>query len=233
MLRKTIQVAVVAVLIAAGPVSAQNSPKPSTPPSAQASPRAFEVIQTTTDQVMEIVDAAQDYAAEDPERYYGKLQPVLDDVVDFSGFARGVMGPYASKQRYNSLDPDGKKQMRAQMEQFTETIRIGLVRTYGKGLLAFGGSRVEVQKPPSEPQDSNKISIIQLIYNDTAEPYVIHYQMRRNKAGEWKLRNLIVEKINLGQIYRNQFQAAARDVDGDIDSVIADWTTTEEDPEEG
>ena len=74
---------------------------------------------------------------------------------------------------------------------------------------------------------------MQLIYNDTGEPYVIHYQMRRNRTGQWRLRNLIVEKINLGQIYRNQFQAAARDADGDIDSVIAHWTTPEEDPEAG
>jgi phospholipid transport system substrate-binding protein len=221
MLCKIIQAAAITAAIVASPVLAEDPPQ------------AFEIIQTTTDQVMKIVVAGQDYAAEDPERYYAQLQTVLDEVVDFSGFARGVMGPYASKQRYDSLDTEGKKLMRAQMERFTETMRIGLVRTYGKGLLAFGGSRVEVQKPPSEPADSNKISIMQLIYNDTGEPYVIHYQMRRNRTGQWRLRNLIVEKINLGQIYRNQFQAAARDADGDIDSVIAHWTTTEEDPEAG
>jgi phospholipid transport system substrate-binding protein len=221
MLCKIIQAAAMTAVIVAGPVLAEDPPQ------------AFEIIQTTTNQVMEIVDAGQDYAADDPERYYAQLQTILDEVVDFSGFARGVMGPYASKQRYDSLDTEGKKQMRSQMERFTETIRIGLVRTYGKGLLAFGGSRVEVQKPPSEPEGSNKISIMQLIYNDTAEPYVIHYQMRRNRAGQWKLRNLIVEKINLGQIYRNQFQAAARDADGNIDFVVANWTDTEVDPEAG
>ena len=39
----------------------------------------------------------------------------------------------------------------------------------------------------------------------------------------WRLRNLIIETINLGEIYRNQFSALARDADDDLDSVIAQW----------
>ena len=52
--------------------------------------------------------------------------------------------------------------------------------------------------------------------------------MRRDKDGKWWLRNMIVETINLGVIYRNQFQAAARDADGNLDAVIDNWTTPEE-----
>jgi phospholipid transport system substrate-binding protein len=199
---------------------------------AEHAPAAYEVVQGTTDRVMSIVREAEAYADQDPERYYAQLQEVLDEVVDFRGFARGVMGPYASKRRYDSLNADGKKQMRAQTERFTETIRLGLVRTYGKGLLAFGGSRVEVQRPEDEKPDTSKLSVTQLIYNDTSEPYVIHYQMRRDGEHRWKLRNLIVENVNLGQIYRNQFQAAARDAGGDVDKVIDEWTAVDMDEAE-
>ncbi len=188
---------------------------------------AYDVVDDATKRIMLVVEAAPSYIDSDPERYYDELQVILDEVVDFSGFARGVMGPFASKGYYQSLDADGKVALREQAKKFTEVMRIGLARTYGKGLLAFGGSRVEVQRPPSEDGGNNKASIIQLIYSGSEEPYVIHYQMRRGKSGEWKLRNLIVESINLGQVYRNQFQAAARDAEGDLDSVIDNWSTPE------
>ena len=53
--------------------------------------------------------------------------------------------------------------------------------------------------------------------------YTIGYQMGQYKDGSWRLRNLIIETINLGEIYRNQFSALARDADDDLDSVIARW----------
>jgi phospholipid transport system substrate-binding protein len=189
---------------------------------------AYAVIERTTGKVMTLVENANAYADEDPERYFRELQAVLDEIVDFAYFSRAVMGPYASRQRYQSLDDDGRQELRAQVERFTEVMREGLVRTYGKGLLAFGGSRVEIQRPAAADESTDKAEIKQLIYSDAPEPYVIEYQMRRGRDGSWRLRNMIVETINLGVIYRNQFQAAARDADGDLNAVIDNWTTPDD-----
>ena len=38
---------------------------------------------------------------------------------------------------------------------------------------------------------------------------------------EWQLRNIIIEGVNLGEIYRSQFEASARKSNGDLDVVIA------------
>ncbi len=192
----------------------------------------YEVVESTTQQVMATVAEAQDYVDEEPERYYDALQGVLDPVIDFRGFARSVMGPYASSERYRSLDEAGREQLRDQLDRFTAVMRTGLVRTYGKGLLAFGGSRIEVVQTPPEDAGKSRVSVRQLIYSDEPEPYVVLYQMGRNKAGEWKLRNVIIESVNLGEIYRNQFQAAARKHNGDLDAVIATWSTVEVDTSE-
>ena len=192
---------------------------------AEAPPEPYQVIELTTDRVMTLVNEATAYADEDPERYFRELQLVLDDVVDYSGFSRGVMGEFASRKRYKSLDAEGKKALRRQVERFTEVMRTGLVRTYGKGLLAFGGSKVEIQRPDTLPPNSRQVSITQLIYGDAAEPYVIEYMMRKGKKdGRWRMRNLRVESINLGVIYYNQFQAAAKDAGGDLDAVIDNWS---------
>ena len=188
---------------------------------------AHEIVHQTTAEVMAVVEEARGYADEDPERYFGAIQNILDGVVDFRGFARGVMGAYATSERYRSLDDAGRAQLRAQLDRFSEVMRDGMVRTYGKGLLAFSGSRIEISKPGPDEAEQSFASVEQLIFSDQAEPYVVMYQMGRDRDGQWKLRNMIIENINLGEIYRNQFEAAARKEDGNLDAVIDRWSAVE------
>jgi phospholipid transport system substrate-binding protein len=42
------------------------------------------------------------------------------------------------------------------------------------------------------------------------------------------MRNLVVENVNLGQIYRSQFESAARRYKGDLDRVIENWSAETE-----
>ena len=137
------------------------------------------------------------------------------------------MGPYASSKRYRSLDEAGRAQLVSQLDRFTEVMRTGLVRTYSKGLLAFGGSRIEVSQPSADEADASRVSVVQLIFSEQAEPYKVMYQMGRGSDGQWMLRNMIIEAVNLGEIYRSQFESAARKYDGDLDKVIDNWTTDE------
>jgi len=187
-------------------------------------PTAHDIVRDTSRQVMSVVEEAQAYVDEDPERYYRKVQAILDPVIDFRGFARGVMGPYASSERYRSLDEAGRARLRDQLDRFTEVMRLGLVRTYSKGLLAFSGSRIEVGSPADDEAEQSRASVEQLIFAEGEQPYTVMYQMGKNKSGDWKLRNVIIESVNLGEIYRNQFQSAAREEDGDLDAVIDSWS---------
>lgn len=189
---------------------------------------AYILVQETTVRVMDVVVAAEEYAEADPERYYRQIQDLLDPLIDFRGFARKVMGPYASSERYRSLDEAGRQQLRDQLDRFTAVMRGSLVRTYSKGLLAFGGSKIELAPPEAaegDETDSSRLSVRQLIYADRKLPYEVMYQMGQEKADEWKLRNVIIENVNLGEIYRDQFLASARERDGNLNAVIDNWTT--------
>jgi phospholipid transport system substrate-binding protein len=110
-------------------------------------------------------------------------------------------------------------------------MRLSLVRTYSKGLLAFGSARIEVEAPEAQESAASRVSVKQLIYTDDKEPYVVLYQMGQGKTGDWMLRNVIIESVNLGEIYRDQFLASARKQDGDLDAVIDSWTTVTVDVE--
>jgi|TARA_B110000503_G_scaffold13903_1_gene18914 phospholipid transport system substrate-binding protein len=186
---------------------------------------AYSLVQNTTSKVMDVVVAADAYAETDPERYYEQIQALLDPLIDYRGFTRKVMGPYASSDRYRSLGEAGRQKLIAQLDQFTNVMRESLVRTYSKGLLAFGGSRIELESPEEGDSGSSRLSLRQLIYADRRDPYVVMYQMGLEKSGEWKLNNVIIESVNLGEVYRDQFLASAREQGGDLDAVVANWTT--------
>ena len=185
----------------------------------------YQVVQQTTERVLAIVKEAKSYADKDPERFNKEVANTLDGVVDFDGFARGVMGTYASAQRYNALTTDAERTaFKERIQRFSATFKQGLVQTYARGLLKFNGERIETL-PPGKGDDpaSGFVSVIQKIYGSGDQPYVVQYSMRRNQAGDWKLQNVIIEGINLGLTYRNQFASAADQYHGDLEKVIANW----------
>ena len=182
---------------------------------------AAKVISDVTARVMTVVSEANTYFDEDPDRYYREIDDALAGLVDWRGFATAVMGEYYSRGR--DMDQAGRANLKRQRDDFARTLREGLIRSYAKGLLAFGGARMEVQGVEASPQSARVASVTQLVYSGADQVYTIRYQMGQYKDGGWRLRNLIIETINLGEIYRNQFSALARDADDDLDSVIAQW----------
>lgn len=183
-----------------------------------------QVIREVTEQVMQVVSEANTYFDEEPERYYLEIDAALAALVDWRGFATAVMGDYYSRGR--SMDSAGRTNLKRQRDEFAETLREGLIRSYAKGLLAFGGAKMEVQGVEASPQSARIASVTQLVYGEADRVYTIRYQMGQYKDGAWRLRNLIIETINLGEIYRNQFSALAKEANDDLDLVISRWNDT-------
>jgi phospholipid transport system substrate-binding protein len=202
----------------------------------------YEVVADTTQELLKVIEEARSYIDEDEPRFTGEILRIMDEVVDFQSFARGVMGDYGSSQAYRRLSTDEERAaFRDRVFRFTETFREGLINTYSKGLLAFDGNRIEVLpellvtdasgelKKVSADEISDKdlqgsVSVRQEIYGERAKPYEVIYTLRKDRDGQWKLRNVVIEGLNLGQIYKSQFVAAVETENGDIDKVIANWT---------
>lgn len=182
------------------------------------------VVVKTTERVMALIEEAREYIDEDPRRYYREVDRILDDVVDFDTFARGVMGRFASRQRYDALGSDEERRaFREQVERFSGTFRSGLVETYARGLLAFNGQRIDVLPLRPGAAEQGTATVVQHIHGEADRPYVVQYTMRRDSSGQWKLRNVVIEGINIGATYRNQFASAVEQHRGDIDKVIDNW----------
>jgi phospholipid transport system substrate-binding protein len=54
------------------------------------------------------------------------------------------------------------------------------------------------------------------------------YSMRLSKDGVWRVYNLIINGINIGLTYRNQFASSMKSPEhrGNLDAVIATWGDT-------
>lgn len=187
------------------------------------------LISDATKVMLGIIAEAQNYYDSDPDRYYREIEAVVDPMIDFPVFARSVMGKYASASRYRALKTEAEKTLfRDRVLRFSKTFKQGLIRTYGKGLLTFGGEEIEVL-PPTEADlqkiaAGSSVTVIQHVHGSSGAIYAIKYKMKPDSSKAWKLRNVTIESINIGKVYRSQFESAMQQYKGDIDTVIDTWT---------
>lgn len=182
------------------------------------------LIDQATSDLLSVIERAREYYDEEPNRYFDEIDGVIAPIVDFYAFSRGVMGKWGSKSYYSQLATDAEREeFDAQVTRFVEVFRGALVETYGKGLMAFAGEKVEVKPVSEKDLASGSVYVVQLIHAEGSPPHVIRYRMRRGKDGNWRMRNVILDEINLGLVYRNQFAAAVARHDGSIDKVIDGW----------
>ncbi len=175
---------------------------------------ATEMVRDTTDQVLDLIERGRGYADEDAERFYREVEALLSPVVDFEAFARSVMAVH-----YRDASPE-------QRERFAERFKWGLVRTYAMALLEFKNGKVVVVPPDRPARNPERQTVKMEIRTAEGEVYPVLYSVTKNDDGEWKVRNLIVNGVNMGLTYRNQFNSAMRDsqYDGDMDKVIDAWS---------
>lgn len=146
------------------------------------------------------------------EEYYAKVEEILERVVDFPYIARVVMGKKA-----------GAEATPEQIKQFAEVFKDGLVKSYAKGIAAYADSDMKFLPADVNPQRPDAVVVRQEV-TDQGNIHHLAYSMRQNKkTKEWKLLNVTLNGVNLGESFRSQFNQAYLKQGGDIDKVINTW----------
>ncbi|MGE0625257.1 MAG: phospholipid-binding protein MlaC [Pseudomonadales bacterium] len=173
------------------------------------------LVDRTTGEVLALIDEAKGYVDEDPERFYVAVEALLNPVIDFPRFARSVMAAY-----YKRATPE-------QRDRFAEGFKWSLVRTYALALTEFNDGGVTVVPSDRPPQRPDRASVKQEI-RSSGEIYPVVYSMSRSQDGEWRVQNIIINGINMGLTYRNQFASAVNDPSygGDMDRIIDGWVSS-------
>lgn len=174
-----------------------------------------QVITRTANDLLSIIEEARTYYDQDPERFYKKVEVILEPSVDMRRFAAGVMAKY-----YRSASDD-------QRVRFLSVFQDSLIRTYAKGLLAFSNEEIRVLEPKAPSRDPERDSVDMEVVAVDGTVYPINYSMRKSKEGQWLINNVTVNGINLGLTFRNQFDSAMQAHNRDFNYVIENWLKSE------
>lgn len=179
-----------------------------------ANPTPQEVVQKTTDAMVGRIKAEQPYYATQPERMTKAVDEILSPIIDMDRIARGVMAKY-----YKEATPE-------QQRKFTAVFRQSLMQTYAKGIANYDNNKIEILPArPGEVVDPESTPVRMKLYLKDKDFVDVIYTMFQTPDGNWKLKNVIINGINLGLTFRNQFTESMQTNHNDIDKVIAGWTS--------
>ena len=177
---------------------------------AKGSPSAYESVQTATDELLAKLVAVQSMYESDREEFFREIDGSLAPFVDFNGFSRGVMAKYY------------RRATKEQRSRFAVTFRDSLIRTYAKALVEFDNQQVVVKEQNKSQKDPKKARVSLEIHGKDGTIYLVEYSLVL-VDDLWKLRNIVINGINIGLQYRSQFSNYMQQYKNNIDEVIGHW----------
>lgn len=194
-----------ALLFIASAQAASPTPAASTPP---LEPQV--VVDSVAKELFALVKA-KNAAKSSDEAYFQQVEKVLDRVVNFQFIAAAVMG----KETYSKATP-------AQRQRFITVFKSGLVRSYAKGIAGYADSDIKLLGVTKDAKNPKRAVVKQEV-SDKDAAHKLDYTMLQGRNGEWKLINVILNGVNLGQSFSGQFKAAHKKYNGDLDKLIDGW----------
>ena len=131
-------------------------------------------------------------------------------MVDAEGIAKSVMTVKYSRQ----ASPE-------QIKRFEEVFKNSLMQFYGNALLEYDNQDIRVLPSSAKPSD-DRASVNMEIRDSKGTVYPVSYTMT-NLAGGWKVRNVIINGINIGKLFRDQFADTMQKNRNDLEKTIAGW----------
>ncbi|HBX54292.1 MlaC/ttg2D family ABC transporter substrate-binding protein [Pseudomonas sp. UBA2684] len=180
---------------------------------AVAAPTAHEVVQQTTTTLLADLKANKEQYRSNPDAFYTSLNNILGPVVDVDGISRGVMTVRYSRQ----ATPE-------QMSRFQENFKRSLMQFYGNALLEYNNQDIRVL-PVSGKQDPQRTAVNMEIKDGKGVVYPLSYTMV-SQGDSWKMRNVIINGINVGKLFRDQFAQSMQNNGNDLNKVIDTWSDT-------
>ena len=169
-------------------------------------------IDSQAQEMFSIIRNNQELYAKDPELFIDKINVVFEPMVDFRRVGASVMG----KKYYLAASS-------SQRLQFIRSFKTSLLDTYSSTLAQWGDQKIITIFP--EVSEFKKTEDVQQNLITSSNIYPITYKVRKDKNGNWLIINIIVNGVNLGLTFRNQFQALAKEHNENIDEIIKHWTS--------
>ncbi|ALI06555.1 MULTISPECIES: phospholipid-binding protein MlaC [Pseudomonas] len=176
---------------------------------AVAAPSAHDIIQDTTTRLLADLAANKEKYKQDPSAFYDALNGIVGPVVDADGISKSIMTVKYSR-----------KATPAQMTRFQENFKRSLMQFYGNALLEYNNQGITVS--PAKDESGTRTSVDMQVKGNNGAVYPVSYTLEKINS-EWKVRNVIINGINIGKLFRDQFADAMQRNGNDLDKTIDGW----------
>ena len=176
---------------------------------ATAAPTAHDVVKSTTDELIGDLKANKAGYQQNPQSFYDTLERILGPVVDSAGISRSIMTVKYSRRASDE-----------QLKRFEDNFKRSLMQFYGNALLEYDNQSIRVL--PAKAEGADRASVGMEVRDSKGTVYPVSYTMVQ-LDGQWKLRNLIINGINVGKLFRDQFADSMQRNGNDLDRTIDGW----------
>jgi phospholipid transport system substrate-binding protein len=133
-----------------------------------------------------------------------KIRGIVEGYVDFQTMSRLVLA-----RNWNGLD-DAKK------KEFVEEFKQSLSVTYGKNVETYNNEKVQITGDRDEGRGDWTVQT-KILRPQGGGDILVDYRLRQLN-GEWKVIDLVIERVSLVSSYRSQFQEVM--ANGGIDHLL-------------
>ena len=173
----------------------------------------YEFIDNNAQEMVKILTENVDLFEANRDEYEKKIKIIFEPMIDFRRVSASVMG-----KKYYLLSTN------AQRRDFVEIFKDSLLDTYAETLSQWGSSTITTQFPANKTyRELKNIEVKQILDTGTSK-YPISYKLRKN-GEKWMIVNIIINGVNLGLTFRNQFQALAVSYNDDIEATLKNWVS--------
>ncbi|RON10357.1 toluene tolerance protein [Pseudomonas brassicacearum] len=176
---------------------------------AVAAQSAHDIVQDTTNRLLADLSANKAKYKQDPNGFYDSLNNIVGPVVDAEGISKSIMTVKYSR-----------KATPEQMKTFENNFKRGLFQFYGNALLEYNNQGITVD--PAKDESGDRTSVGMTVKGSNGAIYPVSYTLEKIN-GEWKLRNVIINGINIGKLFRDQFSDAMQRNGNNLDATINGW----------
>tara|TARA_B100000963_G_scaffold361850_1_gene400281 strand:+ start:4126 stop:4752 length:627 start_codon:yes stop_codon:yes gene_type:complete len=147
---------------------------------------------------------------DNPEEFKEKLKNIWEPMVDVQLVSRLILN-----KAYKTASEE-------QIYKFQERTKKLLLDTYVSTLLEF--KDYEIFTDSEIKSNKNKTYEVEIKFDSSSSySFITKFTVYRNKMGKLKIINIIIDGINLGLTFRNQFQGVLKKENNNLDKAIESW----------
>lgn len=146
----------------------------------------------------------------EPEEFKTKLKNIWEPMVDISTVSRLILAD-----AYKDAN-------RNQIQLFEDRTKKLLLDTYVTTLLEFEDYEIRTNEEIKVNKKTYEVEI-EFVSDTSSWTGKTKFTLYRNKLGELKIVNIIIDGINLGLTFRNQFKDILEKNKFDLDNAINEW----------